>query len=141
MADDYSPPSSNEIMSWWNSLNYEDQVLELKKLDAIEHSIPEINLPEFTAILSISGDLFIKLEGPINIKIDYLQYEMEMDPVKIKGFYKPKKKGLLDYALPVGVGLGASLLGTAIAEKAEPWQYGLSALGGAGLGLIIIFSL
>lgn len=136
-AEPYTPPSDNELWAWWSSLTKEQKIDEIRKLDIIEHTVPEITIPEMTAILTIDGDLVISHIDPVEIKIYYLSYSVEIEPFKIVEFYIPEKKEFLDYLLPVTLSIGTALVGTALAENAEPWQYGISALQGAGIGIFL----
>jgi len=83
MADE---PSAEQIWDWFIRLSYDDQTAILINYYRIEHTIPEISLPDYTAILTTENDLIVyPNEEKGSIKIDYLSYEISMP-----SYYFPK---------------------------------------------------
>lgn len=140
-ANEYIPPSDEELSAWWKSLTWEERIAELRKLDIIEHTIPEVIMPDVSAILSNQGGLYISFLNPIEVKIHTLYYSITMNTYKISDFHISKEKDFLDYCLPVFFGAGIGLIGTAIVNDSEPWHYGISLLQGGLLGFILSISL
>lgn len=79
-------------MSYWAGLTEVERINEIRKLDNIEHAIPEINLPIPIAIL-VGRDLHIVYKsgdqavGFFDISIaGELAYRVELEPVYEKNF-------------------------------------------------------
>lgn len=111
-AQEYTPPTDAQLWDWWNNLAPEEQIQQLRNLDLIEHSIPKIKIPEYSATLIDSGDLIISSISPLNIKIHYLEYDITMQDLYFKGFYKAPDPPIMEYIIFTGAGLlGGLLLG------------------------------
>ncbi len=135
-ADEYKPPTDEEIWSYWNSLSKEQQIEEIRKLDIIENYIPDIILPDFATIVSENGDLVLYPLNKMNIKISYLEYDVETPHYVVDDFCVKGKNGFWDYFFSMVFGAGIGVIGTALSEKAQLWQYGVSFASGAVLGLL-----
>ena len=90
--DSYIPLTDDQVISYWAGLTEIERIEEIKKLDNIEHAIPEINLPVPIAIL-VGRDLHIvyksgdKAVGFFDISIaGELAYRVELEPVYEKNF-------------------------------------------------------
>lgn len=139
ISQEYIPPSNAQLWEYWQSLTKEQQIDEIRKLDIIEHTIPDINFPELNAVLLDNGDLLILPESEINIKINYLEYSVKLDNITIKEFYFPEKKRFKDYAIPILFGAGVAVIGSSIGND-KGWKYGLSAIQGMTFGFIMTFT-
>lgn len=137
-AQNYIPPSDDELWLWFESLTQEEKIAEIKKLDVIENTIPKLTFPSYSAVLTKSGDLII---FPINsiatIEIDYLCYEINLPEYKINNFYIKEKKDFIDYIKSPVIGMGIGIIGAAIAKSKDPWQYIVSASQGVIFGFVI----
>ncbi len=140
-AQDYIPPSDKELLNWFQSLSEEEQIAEIRKLDIIENTIPDLIFPIYSAVLNKTGDLIIFPVKPVaTIKIDYLCYEINLPEYKIDNFYIRNEKDLFDYMVPSIFGIGIGVFGTAIGKGEKIWQYLLSAGQGAVFGFLITLS-
>lgn len=107
-------------------------------MDVIENTVPEILLPEYTAVLLKNGDLLILADDVIKIKISYLEYDIKVENIKLPEFYFPEKKTFKDFMIPILFCAGTSLIATAIAGKDTPvWKYVLSAGQGITFGFLL----
>lgn len=138
--DNYTPPTDNQLLEWWNSLDQEARILELRKLDEIENSIPKIDMPKLIAILTKRGDLIIKQSQPITVRVSYLEYEVNLKAQKINEFYSPRK-GFKDFFLPISLGMASALMGSFVTGNAKPEHLLFSGLQGASLGFIVSIGL
>lgn len=134
----YEPLSEQELRTYWQSITTEERLQEIRKLDILEHSDPEIIIPEYSTMILYNGDLLIMPLGPMIVKIGHLEYKIDLNDVVINEFYI-NQKTIGDYILPGLFGIGIGVLGPAISSAEKPWQYFISGSCGLGLGLLYAY--
>jgi len=82
----YTPPSDKELLAWFDSLPPADKAAELRKLDIIEHSIPDIIFPRYAVLMFKDGDLVLNPLSTMSVTIDYLAYDVTLPVITIKNF-------------------------------------------------------
>jgi hypothetical protein len=87
-GDVYEPPTDAQLLAWWQRLTPIEQLAELRKLDNIEHAIPTVSPLDIVPILMDNGDLVLSIQSPVNVKIDYLEYDIHLSDMIVQGFYK-----------------------------------------------------
>lgn len=84
-------------------------VQDVLRLDSIEKASPKLDHPRYTFILSKQGTLGGVPDTGTQLVLGPLSYKLKYPPIKIEGFYKPKKQ------VPIGstilISLGTTLLG------------------------------
>lgn len=88
----YDPLTDQEVQNYWAGLTEEERIDEIRKLDNIEHAIPEISMP--VPVLALSGrDILIFYQdgdqavGYFDIDIaGVLSYRVELEPVTLEKF-------------------------------------------------------
>jgi len=88
----YEPPTDAQLWSWWNRLTPAEQLAELRKLDNVEHAVPEVSGMDLVPILLDSGDLVLTMQSPVLVKIDYLEYAITFPDQIVSKFYIPDKQ-------------------------------------------------
>lgn len=93
----------------------EEKTEQIRNLDIIEHTTPEIVFPEYNAILTDKNDLVIfpPEDEFLDINIYYLSYEAELPTYIIPDFYQAKtytKEFIITGAVSFGVGLLLGIL-------------------------------
>lgn len=88
----YEPLTDDEITAYWSSLTKAERIEEIRKLDNIDHAIPEIVVPPLVAVLA-GRDLYISYEDPEGdhggLLIDIageLRYSVELEGLTAKNF-------------------------------------------------------
>jgi hypothetical protein len=104
----YESLTDEEIKSWWSTLTLEQRIDEIRKLDIIEHSEPDVIFP--TRIVILEGrnlHIFYPNERYIDVKIDeFLHYRIYLEDEEIKDFIPPDDE--------VGIIIISGLIGSAI---------------------------
>ena len=107
-------------MSYWAGLSEVERIAEIRKLDNIEHAIPEIDLPVPIAIL-VGRDLHIVYKsGDQAVGFFYisiageLAYEVELLPVSVKNFVPFDWQSRMMW-LAAGI-VGGTILGNFISD-------------------------
>jgi hypothetical protein len=87
----YEPLTEEEVLSYWSTLTKEEKIQEIRKLDIIEHTTPEITLTAPVAVLTGQDVTFYYLPGesqpePLLVNVGpYLSYGIELEPVVFEG--------------------------------------------------------
>lgn len=114
-TQDYTPPPDDVLWAWWNTLNPEQKIAEIRAFDRIEHVEPEVFIPDYAAFLAEDGTLYIKpLSNNMEISIYYLKYKIALPTTKIDDFYTPPKITFMDYIVPTAIAFSAGIIGGAI---------------------------
>jgi len=93
MADEIQIPTDEEIWNWFLKISFQEKLDLIRNYYIIEHTVPEINFPGYTAVLTNENDLIVfPDEEKGTIQIDYLSYEIEMPQYSFPGFIKPKSE-------------------------------------------------
>jgi hypothetical protein len=89
----YEPPSDDQLTNWWAGLSQQERLIELRKLDILENTPLTMENFAYGALLTTEGDLIIFPEKEvIQIKLDYLEYELELPTSKITDFQIPESE-------------------------------------------------
>lgn len=133
----YDPLTDEEVKAYWSTLNEDQRIEEIRKLDILEHSIPILNNVNYIAILTDNGNLKIYPEFPQSeLTIGYLTFEVTLPEYLMKDFYKPENKDIFDFILSMGLGAISGIIGTAITGEDIWWKYAISGSIGIGIGWI-----
>jgi hypothetical protein len=131
----YEPLTNEEIIKYWNSLTYEEQIEEIRKLDLLEHIPPEFEMFNYLALLTKDNELVIYPEIEIiEVKHVYLLYEVKMPTFHIENFVVPAKKKYILAGLSGGI---IAVFGTIITGEEEWWRYLIGGCGGISIGILI----
>lgn len=131
-AEDYIPPTPDQIMAWWDSLDRAGQVEQLLRLDLIEHSVPVFGDYMTSVAVLDDGSVVVWYPDPVSLKIGYLEYSINFPAVNIPGIIQKKSHFFAYLFTPIlSVLLAESCL--AIGGGRDPGQYILA----AGLGLAV----
>ncbi len=131
----YEPLTNEEVKKYWNSLTYDQQIEEIRKLDLLEHVPPQFEMFNYLALLTEDNELIIYPEKEkIEVVHSYLIYEVKLPTFYIENFVLPVEK---NYVLAGASGGVIALFGTVITGEKEWWRYLISGCSGLCIGIII----
>lgn len=131
----YEPLTDEEIIAYWETLTLDQKIMEIRKLDLLEHIPPQFEMFKYIAVLTKDDELIIYPEkSTIQAKHVYLIYEVKLPTFYIKDFIVPMKK---KYVLAGLSGGAIAVLGTIITGEDIWWKYILSGVSGFSMGIII----
>jgi len=109
LSDDYVPLTDGQILYYWSTLSEEQKLEEIRKLDIIEHTIPELSQLQLSAILTTEGDLIISTVEPLNMKVGHLEYKITIPEHMIEGFHQ-EDFNIMPYIISGLIGLAGGIV-------------------------------
>lgn len=132
----YDSPTDAELEEWWGSLEFEDRMEFIRQYDRVEHSVPELTMPD-AVVLLVGQDIHITYPERGEINVGHLSYGITL-PVQSAEKILPKHWAVD----PVRVGFlatGVSLVVTAVltAFTGSPYASAQAAYVIAGVSLTV----
>jgi len=113
IGNGYTPLTRQEAIDYIdNPANREQLIIDVISIDAIEHSLPKISLPNYSAVLLEDGDLIVSpLTELIEFQLVYLHYITAAPVYSFSGFHiEEKRSRFLPGLIGFGIGCLSGLL-------------------------------
>lgn len=131
--ENYVPLTDQEIEQYLGSITYEQLIEEIRLLDKIEHSEPEVNFPD--RIVFIEGEnLHITYSVPyIDMTVaDHLHYQIPVENKIFQDFIPPPESRTTDSFISSGVGTVIGIALYALLPIESEFIKGVAGLAGGG---------
>ena len=102
-SDEYTPPTDEELMGWWENLTTEERLEELRKLDYIENASLDFPQLEFATIF-IGNDLYLRALYPQGtsyylVGLGPLSYRVSLDDFYFPSVLQEEPPDYMGYVL------------------------------------------
>lgn len=82
----YEAPSDEELAGYWEGLTREERLAELRKLDEIEGSRPDVDIPQMVVVQTQEGWIYAYYNEPVIVDVaGHLRYSFNLPTARVQG--------------------------------------------------------
>lgn len=70
-------PTDDELAGWWESLTSEQRLAELRKLDRVEHEVPDVQAPAYATIVT-RDEVILLPAAPLRLAVGHLAWDITL---------------------------------------------------------------